>query len=70
MRVISQKSSISVDFDITTFWKNENFIYAIVGDQSKVLGRYESNERADEVFTEMHNARCDEGRMLYLMPDN
>lgn len=57
MRVISQNRNYSFDFDRTVFWKQNNIIYGKIDDDSNILfGSYKSNERASEVFMDMHNA--------------
>lgn len=57
MRVVSQSRNYSVDFDRIIFWKQLNIIYGKIDDDSNIVfGSYESNERADEVFQDMHNA--------------
>lgn len=58
MRVISQDRCYSYDFDRTMFWKQDGVLYAhIAGDsRDRVLGNYESDERAAEVFEDMHKA--------------
>lgn len=58
MRVVSQNKCFSFDFDRTMFWTQDNMIYANVGEsmRDKVVGQYESEERAVEVFEDMHKA--------------
>lgn len=56
MRVVSQSRTISVDFNTTPFWRNDNVIYAKIGNDSKVFGNYSSEERAAEVFEDIHKA--------------
>lgn len=57
MRVVSQNRNYSVDFDRTIFWKQNNVIYGKIDDDSNILfGNYKSNERATEVFSDMHTA--------------
>lgn len=62
MRVISQDRCYSYDFDRTMFWKQDGVLYAhVAGDsRDRVLGNYESDERAAEVFDDMHNTLCGE----------
>ena len=61
MRVISQDRCYSYDFDRTMFWKQDGVIYAhIVGDtRDRVVGSYNTDERAAEVFDDMHKAYSD-----------
>lgn len=56
MRVVSQSHSYSVDFDRTVFWTQSNLIYAKIGNENIVFGKYESDKRAAEVFEDMHRA--------------
>ena len=56
MRVISQSMNFSFDFDRTVFWTQYNIIYAKLGTESIAIGQYESEERAAEVFEDMHKA--------------
>lgn len=57
MRVVSQNRNYSADFDRTLFWKQNNVIYGKIDDNSNIVfGSYKTNERADEVFLDMHNA--------------
>ena len=54
MRVVSQNKNYSFDFDRTVFWTQYNVIYAKIGTESIAIGQYKSEERADEVFEDMH----------------
>ena len=56
MRVVSQNKNYSFDFDRTVFWTQYNVIYAKIGVDSIAIGQYESDERAEEVFDDMHKA--------------
>ena len=56
MRVISQSRNFSFDFDRTVFWRQSDVIYAKIGGESIAIGKYKSDERAAEVFEDMHNA--------------
>ena len=56
MRVVSQNKNYSFDFDRTVFWTQYNIIYAKIGTESIAIGQYESEERAAEVFEDMHKA--------------
>lgn len=60
MRVVSQNRNYSFDFDRTVFWTQYNIIYAKLGTESIAIGQYESDERAAEVFEDMHNTLCGE----------
>ena len=54
MRVISQRRNFSFDFDRTVFWRQSDVIYAKIGSESIAIGKYQSDERAAEVFDDMH----------------
>ena len=56
MRVISQSRNFSFDFDRTVFWRQSDVIYAKIGGESIAIGKYQSDERAAEVFEDMHRA--------------
>ena len=56
MRVVSQNKNYSFDFDRTAFWTQYNVIYAKIGVDSIAIGQYKSEERAAEVFQDMHKA--------------
>lgn len=56
MRVISQNRTHSVNFDSVIFWWQFEMIYAKIGTENIVFGQYESEERAAEVFLDIHNA--------------
>lgn len=56
MRVVSQNEMVSVDFDRTVFVLNGNAIVAKIAEKNVVFGKYESDERAKEVFQDMHKA--------------
>ena len=56
MRVISQSRNFSFDFDRTVFWRQSDVIYAKIGGESIAIGKYQSDERAAEVFEDLHRA--------------
>lgn len=56
MRVVSQSRNFSFDFDRTAFWTQSNVIYAELGNENIAIGKYKSNERAAEVFEDLHRA--------------
>ena len=61
MRVISQDRRYSFDFDRASFLRQENYISAIFAGENRyiLIGRYETEERAEEVFEDMHKAYSD-----------
>lgn len=56
MRVISQNGMHSVNFDIVSFHKRLDTIVCMIDGQQFLFGAYESPERAEEVFLDIHNA--------------
>ena len=56
MRIISQAKNHSIDFESTYVWRQYDCIYGYVGNKNIVLGSYGTDERALEVFLDMHNA--------------
>lgn len=56
MRIVSQERKWSTDFNNTVFWMQDNIICAKIDGVSVVFGEYESCERAQEVFLDIHNA--------------
>lgn len=66
MRVVSQNRDFSFNFDNTVFWKQYNIIYVRIGKENIPIGQYESDERATEVFKEIHRLIGEIN--LYYMP--
>lgn len=56
MRIISHNRNHSMNFDRIHLWMQENIIYATSRNERLVLGAYSSNERAAEVFLDIHKA--------------
>lgn len=56
MRIISQDKNHSINFDSTYIWKQCSVIYAQIRDKTIALGSFETDERAQEVFMDIHNA--------------
>lgn len=56
MRIISQNKNCSVAFENTYIWRQYDYIYANVGNKDIVLGKYATDERATEVFLDIHSA--------------
>ena len=67
MRVVSQNRDFSFNFDNTVFWTQYNIIYARIGKENIPIGQYESDERATEVFKEIHRLIGEIN--LYYMPE-
>lgn len=62
MRIISQRQDISVDFDRNSFRVYDKYIYLTDFGlkQDIMIGQYESEDRAKEVFKDMHDQYQDE----------
>lgn len=56
MRIVSQNRNLSIDFDRCEIWTQSNLIYRRVGHDSIPIGVYSSQERAREVFEDIHKA--------------
>ena len=56
MRIISQTKDLSIDFDHTPICVSYNHVCAIMDGQQKVIGQYETDARAKEVFEDIHKA--------------
>lgn len=56
MRIISQDRRHSIDFAQIHLWMQYEMIYAKTDQEQIVLGNYASEERAIEVFMDIHNA--------------
>ena len=56
MRIISQTKDLSIDFDHTPICVSYNYVCAIMDGQQKVIGQYETDARAKEVFEDIHKA--------------
>ena len=56
MRIISQTKDLSIDFDHTPICVSYNHVCAIIDGQQKVIGQYETDKRAQEVFNDIHKA--------------
>ena len=56
MRIISQTKDLSIDFDHTPICVSYNHVCAIIDGQQKVIGQYETDARAKEVFEDIHKA--------------
>ena len=56
MRIISQNNDLSIDFNHTPICVSYNHVCAIMDGQQKVIGQYETDARAKEVFEDIHKA--------------
>jgi len=55
MRIVSQNKMLSVNFDNVILWIQDGTIYEKSGTESKPIGNYDSEDRAMEVFQEIHD---------------
>lgn len=69
MRVVSQSRKFSFDIDQTVFWRQNDVIYAKIGSESIAIGKYVSDERAAEVFDDMHVYYSRIEGAVYRMPE-
>lgn len=69
MRVVSQNKDYSFDFDRTIFSRQNNLIYARVGNDNKVIGQYPNADRGKEVFIDMHEFAASNGAFQYVLPE-
>ena len=69
MRAVSQSGNFSFDFDRTVFWRQSDVIYAKIGSESIAIGKYKSDERAAEVFEDMHTHYATVEGAVYYMPE-
>lgn len=56
MRIVSQHRNYSFDFDHTVIWMQYSCIYAKLGAESILIGKYSTDKRAEKVFEDMHSA--------------
>ena len=66
MRIVSQNRDLSIDFDRCEIWTQSNLIYRRIGHDSIPIGVYRSQERAREVFEDIHKAYAP----VYSISDN
>lgn len=56
MRIINQRKNRSVNFDRVEIHIDDTRIFAVGNQKDSFLGEYDTEERAREVFEEMHKA--------------
>lgn len=54
MRVVSQKKDLSFDFDQSVLSQRDECIYTRLDGRDALIAKYQSHDRAAEVFEEMH----------------
>lgn len=69
MRIITQRCDKSIEFDGTEINIQTESIIFQSGISKGMLGRYESEYRAIEVFDEMHNQWRENPLAVYYMPE-
>jgi len=56
---------LSVNFDNVILWIQDGTIYEKSGTESKPIGNYDSEDRAMEVFQDIHNQYCGMNHMVF-----
>lgn len=67
MRIVSQSKTMSFNFDEIMVRIQDSSIYACRGSEVRdnLIGSYESNDRAMEVFQDIHNQYCGMNHMVF-----
>jgi hypothetical protein len=56
MRIVSQGKDLSFEFENTPIWTQYKAIYAMIGNNDKLIGMYDSEKEAENVFEDIHKA--------------
>lgn len=64
MRIITQNGLRSLNFDQLDVFIEDGYICSTDGKIKAILGKYKNQERAIEVFNDMHNMYCQNIQML------
>lgn len=67
MTVISQKRNLAFEFDSHVIAQRDEYIYLHIGGRDIEIGKYDSQERANQVFIEMIEMNVLE--VAYYMPE-
>lgn len=67
MTVISQKRDLAFDFDSQVIAQRDEYIYLHIDGRDIEIGKYKSQERANQVFIEMIEMNVLE--VAYYMPE-
>lgn len=67
MTVVSQKKDLVFDFDSNILAQRDEYIYLHIDGRDVEIGKYESQERAQEVLREMIDKNVIE--VAYYMPE-
>lgn len=68
MRIVSQDRLYSVNFDRCELWMQGKQIYAKIGNESRVLGLYKTEESAITVFKVIHEM-YQTGEKVFYIPE-
>lgn len=69
MRIINQRGDVSIEFDGTEINIQTESIIFQSGISKGMLGRYESEDRASEIFDEMHKQWRENPLAVFYMPE-
>ena len=67
MTVVSQKRDLAFDFDSQVIAQRDEYIYLHIDGRDIEIGKYKSQERANQVFIEMIEKNVIE--VAYYMPE-
>lgn len=67
MTVVSQKRDLAFDFDSHVIAQRDEYIYLHIDGRDIEIGKYKSQERANQVFVEMIELNVTEA--IYYMPE-
>lgn len=75
MRIISQNETYSFEFDRHDVRRQSNYIYVVGNSRDIVIGQYDTELRAKQIFADLHYEAEKEMRKLpemtlYQMPKN
>ena len=72
MRIITQNGSASLDFNNIVLVQDWDGLYAQLNDKNILLGKYPTEQRVAEIFTEIHDRYQEsslvECSLIYEMP--
>ena len=67
MTVVSQKRDLAFELDSHVIAQRDEYIYLHIDGRDAEIGKYESQERANQVFIEMIESNVTE--VIYYMPE-
>ena len=57
MRIISQRGEYDIPYEISTLWRDENVIFAVVPQAGKIIvAQYSTQEKAEKAMQMLHEA--------------